>query len=116
MLSGMSRKELLVSQSQQSDIYFATVLQRGAHWDASRPMRDQEQWAEHLAFLDRLSDDGLLLGGGPLGEGEERFLLIVAAENEHAIEARLENDPWTRLDLWRTASIERWDVLLGARL
>jgi hypothetical protein len=55
VLSRMSRKELLVSQSQQSDIYFATVLERGAHWDAGRPMRQQEQWEEHLAFLDRLS-------------------------------------------------------------
>jgi uncharacterized protein len=102
--------------SQQSDIYYATVLERGEHWDASRPMREQQQWQEHLAFLDQLSDDGLLMGGGPLGEGEKRFLLIVAAENQHAIEARLANDPWTRLGVWRIASIERWDVLLGARL
>jgi uncharacterized protein YciI len=116
VLSRMSRKELLVSQSQQSDIYFATILERGAHWDASCPMRDQEQWAEHLAFLDRLSDDGLLAGGGPLGEGEERFLLIVAAENQDAIETRLADDPWTRLGVWRIASIERWEVVLGARL
>jgi uncharacterized protein YciI len=100
---------------QQSDIYYATVLERGAHWDASRPMA-QQQWQEHLAFLDKLSDDGLLLGGGPLGEGEERFLLIVAAENQRAIDARLANDPWMRLGVWRIASIERWDVLLGARL
>jgi uncharacterized protein YciI len=49
----------------------------------------------------------LLAGGGPLGEGEERFLLIVAAENQDAIEARLANDPWTRLGVWRIASIER---------
>jgi uncharacterized protein YciI len=101
---------------QQSDIYYATVLERGAHWDASRPMAQQEQWKEHLAFLDALSDDGLLLGGGPLGEGEARFLLIVAAENQQAIEARLANDPWRRLGVWRIASIERWEVLLGARL
>jgi len=101
---------------QQSDTYYATVLERGEHWDASRPMRQQQQWDEHLAFLDTLSDDGLLLGGGPLGEGEKRFLLIVAAENQHAIEARLADDPWTRLGVWRIASVERWEVLLGARL
>ena len=82
--------------SQQSDIYYATVLERGESWDASRPMRQQEQWEEHLVFLEALSDDGLLLGGGPLGEREERFLLSVAAENQHAIEAQLANDPWTR--------------------
>jgi hypothetical protein len=51
--------------SQQSETYYATVLERGEHWDASRPMREQQQWQEHLAFLDALLDDGLLMGGGP---------------------------------------------------
>ena len=65
--------------SQQSATYYISVLERGENWDTSRPMRQQEQWREHMAFLAALSDDGLILGGGPLGEGEERFLLIVAA-------------------------------------
>jgi hypothetical protein len=48
--SNSLQKELAVSQ--RSDIKYATVLERGEHWDASRPMRQQEQWQEHLAFLD----------------------------------------------------------------
>jgi hypothetical protein len=60
------QKELI--RSQQSETYFAIVLERGEHWDASRPMCQQEQWEEHMAFLDALSDDGLILEGGPLGE------------------------------------------------
>jgi uncharacterized protein YciI len=107
-------KELFVSQ--RSVTYYAILLERGENWDASLPMRQQEQWEEHTAFMDALSDDGLLMGGGPLGEGEEKFLFIVAAENQRAIEARLADDPWTRLRVWRTASVERWEVLLGARL
>jgi hypothetical protein len=43
--------------------------------DASRPMRQQEQWAEHApqhaAFMDALADDGFVILGGPLGEQEE---------------------------------------------
>jgi uncharacterized protein YciI len=62
------------------------------------------------------SDVGLILAGGPLGEREEKFLFIVAAENQHATEACLAGDPWTRLGLWRIASVERWEVLLGARM
>jgi uncharacterized protein YciI len=79
-------------------------------------MRQQEQWEEHRAFLDALSDDGLILAGGPLGEREDKFLLIIAAENQHATEACLAGDPWTCLGVWRIASVERWEVLLGARL
>ena len=102
--------------SQQSATYYISVLERGENWDASRPLRQQEQWQEQLAFLAALSDDGLILGGGPLGEGEERFLLVIAAENQHAIETRLADAPWTRLGLWRTTAVERWEVLLGSRL
>ena len=79
-------------------------------------MRQQEQWQEQLAFLAALSDDGLILGGGPLGEDEERFLLVIAAENQHAIETRLANAPWIHLGVWRIAAVERWEVLLGSRL
>jgi uncharacterized protein YciI len=79
-------------------------------------MRQQAQWQEQLAFLAALSDDGLILGGGPLGEDEERFLLVIAAENQRAIETRLADAPWLRLGVWRIASVERWEVLLGSRL
>jgi hypothetical protein len=52
--------------SQQSATYYISVLERGENWDASRPMRQQEQWQEQwqeqLAFLAALSDDGLILG------------------------------------------------------
>jgi uncharacterized protein YciI len=109
-----AKEELFVAQ--QSGIYYITVLERGESWDTRRPMRQQEQWEEHMAFLDALSDDGLILGGGPLGEGEERFLLVIAAENQPMIENRLAEAPWTRLGMWRTSSVERWEVLLGSRL
>jgi len=60
-----------------------------------------------------LADDGFVILGGPPDDGEEKFLLIMAAENEQAIEVRLADDPWTPLRLSRTASVERWEILLG---
>jgi hypothetical protein len=51
---------------------------------------------------------------GPLGGGE-KFLLIMAAESEQAIEARLADDPWTFLGLLRLAKVERWEILLNTR-
>jgi len=77
-------------------------------------MRQQEQWEEHAAFMDALADDGFVILGGPLGDGE-KFLHIIAAESEQAIEVRLADDPWTPLRLLRTASVERWEILLGER-
>jgi hypothetical protein len=39
----------------------------------------------------------------------------MAAEREQAIEAWLADDPWTALLLLRTASVERWEILLDGR-
>jgi len=100
----------------QRSATFIIVLERGERWDTSRPMRQQEQWEEQLAFLEALSDDGLILGGGPLGEEEKRFLLVIAAENQRAIETRLADAPWVRLGMWSASSVERWEILLGSRL
>ena len=94
--------------------YYAVVRERGSAWDASRPMREQEAWAEHAAFMDGLADSGFVVLGGPLGDGRNT-LLIVDSESEGAIHARLAADPWTPMDLLRVAKVEPWHVLLGRR-
>ncbi|HEY1391237.1 MAG TPA: YciI family protein [Ktedonobacterales bacterium] len=98
--------------SQRYATYFAMVGARGERWDASRTMSQQGQYKEHMAFLDALTDDGLVILGGPLGEREERFLFIFAAENADEVEARLADDPWMRLGIVLIASVERWDILV----
>ena len=99
----------------QSTAYYTVFRERGEHWDANLPMRQQEQWEEHAAFMDALVAEGCIILGGPLGEGEKKFLHIMAAESEQDIAARLANDPWTPLRLLHTASVERWEILLRAR-
>ena len=93
--------------------HFAVVRERGPAWDDSRPMREQDRWDAHAAFMDTLADERLIILGGPLGDGERRFLLIFDAVSEDAIRERLAGDPWTPMQLVRIASIESWDVLLG---
>src|SRR5579864_7302294 len=97
------RKEMLMSQ--RSVTYYAVLRERGENWDARLPMRQQEQWDEHAAFMNALADDGFVVLGGPLGDGE-KILLILAAESDQAIEARLADDPWTPLGLLRIAKVE----------
>jgi uncharacterized protein len=101
--------------SQQAITYYAVTRERGENWDARLSMRQQEKWDEHATFMDALADNGFVVLGGPLGDGEKTFLLIIDATSEQEIHARLAEDPWTPLGLLRTAKVERWQILLNAR-
>jgi uncharacterized protein YciI len=92
--------------------YFVVAREPGAAWDHSRPMREQEDWDGHAAFMDSLAEDGFIVLGGPLGDGSQ-FMHVVDAEGEEEIEARLAADPWTPMQLVRTRSIEPWEILLA---
>jgi uncharacterized protein YciI len=96
--------------------YYAVTREPGASWDASRAMREQAGWDAHAAFMDALVDDGFVVLGGPLGDGERRFLLVFDAESVEEIEARLADDPWTPTGLLRVTSVEPWEILLRADL
>jgi uncharacterized protein YciI len=95
--------------------YFLVRLARGAAWDHSRPRRNQAGWAEHAAFMDALTVEGMIILGGPIGEGDgEDSLLIVEVENEAAVRARLAGDPWLN-GVLAIKSVEPWTVWLRAR-
>jgi uncharacterized protein YciI len=94
--------------------YFVVTREPGPNWDRSRPMREQRDWDAHARFMDGLVADGFVVLGGPLGDGD-RFLHVIEAPSERDVEARLADDPWTPLDLLRTARIEPWEVLLDGR-
>jgi hypothetical protein len=91
-------------------LYVVTRV-RGPVWDASRPMREQDGWAEHARFMDDLAVSGFVVLGGPLGEGE-RTLLVIEAPDETAIRSRLDADPWTDAGLLAVESVEPWTILL----
>ena len=94
---------------------FAVRSQRGGPWDWSRPMREQEAWKEHAAFMNALVDDGFVLLGGPL-EGDRDVLLIVTAGSEAAVRDRLAEDPWQRAGMLTTTAIEGWTILLSPEI
>ena len=75
-------------------------------------MAEQERFAEHASFMNALVAEGFVVLGGPLGDGTE-ILLIVDADTEDAVHARLAADPWTPMGLLEVATIEPWEVLLG---
>ena len=99
----------------QTPIYYAVIRERGENWDDTLPMPQQAKWDEHAAFMDALADEGFVVLGGPLGDGEKTFLLIMDAESEQEIHDRLADDPWTSMGMLRTAKMERWQILLNSR-
>jgi uncharacterized protein YciI len=72
-------------------------------------------WDKHAEFMDELVETGFIVLGGPLADGR-RVLLIVSAESEEAIHAKLADDPWTTNGMLTTTQVEPWTVLLdGSR-
>jgi uncharacterized protein YciI len=92
--------------------YFVVVREPGPEWDGSRPMREQDGWDDHAAFMDGLAEDGFIVLGGPLGEGL-KFMHVVDAASAEEAEQRFEDDPWTSMGLLRLASVEAWEILLA---
>jgi uncharacterized protein YciI len=90
---------------------FVVTRERGPAWDASRLMREQDGWDDHAAFMHALADEGFIHLGGPLGEGDRRFLHIVSAASVEAVRERLAADPWEGRQL-ATVDIHPWQVLL----
>jgi arsenate reductase (thioredoxin) len=68
---------------------------RGPQWDPARGRREQDGWDEHAAFIDGLVADGRIVLGGPVGEIDGQYVvLVVRAESEDAARAMFDGDPW----------------------
>jgi len=94
---------------------FAVRLVHGPGWDTSRPIRAQDGWDEHAAFMDGLVDDGFIILGGPVGDGAQT-LHVVEAADENQLRARLAEDPWASAGLLQIGTIEPWALWLDSRL
>jgi uncharacterized protein YciI len=92
--------------------YFLVERAKGPRWDHSRLRREQVGWDEHAEFMDGLVEEGFVVMGGPVGEGDgEEALLVVDSDSKESIRARLADDPWGE-DMLTTTSVRPWAVLL----
>jgi hypothetical protein len=94
--------------------FFALTLIHGPGWDESRQIREQQAWHDHATFMDGLVEDGLIILGGPIGDGS-RTMHVVEAASEPEVRARLSDDPWARLGLLTVGAIEPWALWLDGR-
>jgi uncharacterized protein YciI len=64
--------------------------------------------------MDALAEEGFVALGGPVGEGDGDYaLLVVNASTEAEVRARLADDPWADSVL-TIASVKPWSVWLRA--
>jgi hypothetical protein len=95
--------------------YYLVEQTKGPTWDHSRRRREQVGWDEHAAFMDGLVAKGFVVLGGPIGDDGEvdNTLLVIDAEDEATIRARLAEDPWSEAVL-RIERIRPWSIWLRA--
>jgi uncharacterized protein len=93
--------------------YFLVREAKGPDWDHTTGRRQQRGWDEHAEFMEALVEQGFVVLGGPIGEGDgEDALLIVDAAGEDDVRSRLDGDPWSGTILV-IESVEPWQVWLG---
>jgi uncharacterized protein YciI len=93
--------------------FLVTRLRAGPEWDPSKPLEGQSGWEAHAAFMDALVADGFVVLGGPLAD-EHRVPLVIEAESEAVVEARLAEDPWHETHLV-PHTIDAWTIRLDGR-
>jgi uncharacterized protein YciI len=93
---------------------FAVTLAHGPGWNDTRPIRQQDGWDAHAAFMDGLVATGVIIIGGPLGDGATT-LHAVEAGSEDEVSARFGEDPWAAAGLLVIRSIEPWALWLDQR-
>jgi uncharacterized protein YciI len=91
---------------------FAVINTRGPNWNDDKPMEEQGDWRAHADFMNGLLAEGFVLLGGPL-VGTRDVLLIVRAQDEAEIEARLAEDIWVVKGLLSRRQINPWWLRLG---
>lgn len=92
--------------------YFLVKRTHGQSWDSSRLRREQKRWGDHAAFMDRLVEEGVIVLGGPVGDGDgTHAVLVMDLGSEAEVRERLAEDPWGE-DMLATESIERWSIFL----
>ena len=94
--------------------YFLVRQGRGPAWDPSRGRREQPGWDQHVAFIDRLSEDGTIALGGPIGDVDgQHVMLVVRAVSEDEAHSMFVDDPWMG-GVLRIESVEPWTLWIGA--
>ena len=64
--------------------------------------------------MDALVEEGFIILGGPVGNGEQT-LHVVEAADENTVRTRFAQDPWASAGLLQVGVIEQWALWLDSR-
>jgi uncharacterized protein YciI len=93
-------------------MYFLVTRRHGPSWDTTLLRREQRGWDAHAAFMDELVEERFVVLGGPVGAGDgHSALLVVEADSDADVRARLAADPWGE-EMLTTESVEPWTIFL----
>jgi len=90
---------------------FAALSVHGPNWDKTRPVRQQDYWDDHAAFIDRLYEDGFIRLGGPFPD-DAGSMLIVEAESADEVRQCLAGDPWGHQGILLLDQVRRWEIFI----
>ena len=97
--------------------HFVVIREAGPAWTDGKGTFEQPAVNDHATFMNALADQGFVLFAGPLAGSEHgriRVLLIINAADEAEIHRRLADDPWALAQQLVIASIEPWNIFVGA--
>jgi uncharacterized protein YciI len=88
------------------------LFSTGPAWATGRGSREQAYWDGHAAFIDDLTERGLLLAGGPFGD-ESGAMNILAGSLERAdIEQLYAPDPFLVHGIFHLERVAPWLVFV----
>lgn len=93
---------------------FIVLYTAGVHRDLAKGTREQPFWDEHAAFIDGLVEEGFIFLGGPLVD-EGGAMVVVRADDEVAVRAKLVLDPWYQERILKLVSVKRWEIFIDQR-
>ncbi|GAA3756604.1 hypothetical protein GCM10022240_06800 [Microbacterium kribbense] len=82
--------------------------------DNSEQRRNQHR-PDHVAFLHGLHDEGILYMSGAMATEPPRALLVLEADDQSALEARLDQDPFFVNGLVGRRDVSVWSVFFDPR-
>lgn len=93
---------------------FVVLSTAGVQRELAKGTREQAYWDEHAAFIDGLVEAGFIMLGGPLTD-EGGAMLVVWAESEDEIRAKLADDIWYQQGILELVAIKRWEIFIDER-
>jgi uncharacterized protein YciI len=90
---------------------FAVTFAHGPGWDATRPVRQQDYWDDHAAFIDGLFDSDFIRIAGPFPD-DAGSLIIVEADSADEVRRTFAADPWAPRGILLLERVRRWEIFL----